>query len=142
MTDSFFILVVDRNPNIREFLHREFSAEGYGVFVARDSKEVLDIVKRTAQMDLVILDLDMPDGGGLSVLEWLQGHYPGLPVIVHTYHAEHANNPVVRNAALYFEKKGNNIDGLKAVAAWVLRKWHSHRFEAMEKPTRDVVQGD
>jgi two-component system response regulator PilR (NtrC family) len=38
------------------------------------------------KFDLVLTDMRLPDGDGLDLLEWIQGHRPGVPVAVITAH--------------------------------------------------------
>jgi DNA-binding response OmpR family regulator len=142
LTDTFMILIADRNPHIRQFLRRELVAEGYRVLVARDGRDVQIILNGNESPDLLILDLHIPNVDGLQILEWLKDHDRFMPVIVHTYHTEYANHPAVREAAAFFEKTGNNIDSFKAVAAGVLRKWYPDRFECLEKPDYVMTEQD
>ena len=136
VTDQFTILIADRNPHVREFLRRELVSEGYRVQVAKDGREVLMIINANNPLDLLILDLEIPYVSGLAILEQLQDRDPPLPVVVHTFLTEYANHPAVQRAPGFLEKRGNNIDGLKATVAQVIekwypqRKWHSQRTAA------------
>lgn len=40
--------------------------------------------------DLLILDMSMPEGGGLETLDKVSASYPNLPVLVFTFHSEAA----------------------------------------------------
>jgi CheY-like chemotaxis protein len=124
LTDTFMILIADRNPHVRELLRREFISAGYRVQVAKDGREVLRMTNVTNGPDLLVLDLNIPYVGGLAILEQLQDRGVPLPVVVHTFLTEYANHPAVQRAAGFFEKRGNNIDGLKATVAQVLQKWY------------------
>ena len=130
MTDIFTILIADRNPHIREFLRRELEAEGYRVLVAKDGNQLIVLLNLSKPPDLLILDLDLPHVDGLQVLEWLKDHDSPVPVVVHTYHTEHASHPAVRNAEAFVEKTGNNIQGMKEVLTDILRKKYPFRFGA------------
>lgn len=130
ITNSFTILIVDRNPHVREFLRRELTSEGYQTKIAKDGREVLQVTDAGESCELLILDLDMPGGSGLSVLETIQKCRPSLPVIIHTFVAEYEKHPAVQRAAGFWQKRGNNIDGFKATIAQVLRKCYPHRFSS------------
>ena len=82
MNRPFRILIADKNRHVREFLRREFREEGYRVQVAKDSQEVTMMIDVNEPPDLLILDLEMPLGDALDVLEWLQARLPPLPVVV------------------------------------------------------------
>jgi DNA-binding response OmpR family regulator len=127
MNNLFTILILDRNRHVREFLRREFTEAGFRAHVAKDGQEVLMIVDRGKPPDLLILDLEIPHGDGLQVLERLQGRVPPLPVVVHSFLAEHTNQPGLELAAALVEKRADP-DCLKATVIEVLRKYYPERF--------------
>jgi DNA-binding response OmpR family regulator len=128
MADQFTILIADRNPHVREFLRRELMAEGYRVQVARNGREVLRMTDVDDSAELLILDLDMPYVSGLTILEELENRKSPLPVMIHTFRMEYEKHPAVQRAAGFWEKRGDNIDGLKATVTQVLRKYYPRRF--------------
>jgi putative two-component system response regulator len=65
------ILVVDDDADVAVLLRMTLEAEGYGVRVAADGQQALDAVAADVP-DLVVLDLDMPNMGGLEVCERLK----------------------------------------------------------------------
>jgi len=75
------ILVVDDEPEIAdslsEFLSRQ--ADGYRLFQATNGRQAMDVlesvVNSTAEsIDLVLLDVRMPDISGPEVLTWIRNH--------------------------------------------------------------------
>lgn len=134
MADAFNILIADRNRHVREFLRRELMAEGYRVQVAKDDKELLSMIDVEAP-DLLILDLEIPYGGGLAVLENLQTRVPPLPVVIHTFLTEYANHPVVQGQGPLVEKMANT-DVLKAAIVEMLKKRYPQRFGILGGPDR------
>jgi DNA-binding response OmpR family regulator len=127
MNNLFTILIADRNRHVREFLRREFNEAGFRAQVAKDGQEVLMIVDCDAPPDLLILDLEMPHGDGLEVLQRLQERAPPLPVVIHSFLAEHANQPGLELAAALVEKKGDP-NCLKTTVNEVLRRHYPERF--------------
>lgn len=77
------ILVVDDNDNIRELYKKELEEEGYEVVPAAGGKEAMDFFERES-FDLVMLDIKMPDVGGLEVLGKIRDKDKSLPVILLT----------------------------------------------------------
>jgi two-component system KDP operon response regulator KdpE len=80
MSEAPNVLVVDDEVQIRRFLRAGFELEGYVIHEAKDAAEAL----RTATLrsiDLVILDLALPDLDGAEVLERLRA-WSNVPVIV------------------------------------------------------------
>ncbi len=79
------VLVVEDDPSVRGLLHTLLSAEGYDVSTASDGLAGL-VKAASSQPALILLDLMMPDLGGVRVLEELQDdpELAGTPVIVVT----------------------------------------------------------
>jgi CheY-like chemotaxis protein len=130
MNDPFRILITDRNRHVREFLEREFRGAGYQTQVAKDGQEVLALMEAEKPPDLLILDLEMPHGDGLQILQRLQTRLPPLPVVIHAFLAEHSNQAALDKVAALVEKEGDT-KCLKTTVMEVLRKHYPSRFEDM-----------
>jgi DNA-binding response OmpR family regulator len=79
------VLVVEDDPSVRGLLQTLLSAEGYDVVTASDG--LAGLVKATSSHPaLVLLDLMMPDLGGVRVLEEMRDDpdLTDVPVIVVT----------------------------------------------------------
>ena len=79
------ILVVDDNDMNRDLLSRRMEQEGYHVAAASGGKQALEIL-RQERLDLMLLDLMMPDMDGFEVLQQVKadaGH-SSMPVIMIT----------------------------------------------------------
>ncbi len=79
------VLVVEDDPSARGLLHTLLTAEGYDVATASDGLAGL-VKAATSRPALILLDLMMPDLGGVRVLEELADdpELTGTPVIVVT----------------------------------------------------------
>jgi DNA-binding NtrC family response regulator len=119
---QFTILISDRNRNVREFLKREMMAEGYRVHLAKSGREVLEWAYKKEFIDLVILDLDLPDTSEIAILEKLEDRIPTLPVVIHAFLSDYENPPAVLNAAALVEKEGNSVERLKKVVSEIVGK--------------------
>jgi adenylate cyclase len=71
-TSRGVILVVDDNDDNREMLARRLQRQGYEVLTAAGGRAALDALGRTP-IDLVLLDVMMPDLDGYAVLQQLKG---------------------------------------------------------------------
>lgn len=60
------IIIVDDQPKIRRFMRSTLVAEGYEVAEAKTGAEALESI-RELRPDLVVLDMNMPEMGGLEV---------------------------------------------------------------------------
>ncbi len=79
------VLVVEDDPSVRGLLHTLLTGEGYEVATASDGLAGL-VKASTSKPDLMLLDLMMPDLGGIRVLEELREdpEMADIPVIVVT----------------------------------------------------------
>jgi len=79
------VLVVDDSVTIREGLRYALSQKGYEVIVAVDTVQGITLA-REKQPALIVLDLQMPGGGGAVVLERLQSNSTtrDIPIIIYT----------------------------------------------------------
>jgi DNA-binding response OmpR family regulator len=75
------ILLIDDEPGIRNFVSRGLREEGFTVDLAADGDAGLKAALGPPY-DLIILDLLLPDFGGIDVLHRLMRQHPGQPVIV------------------------------------------------------------
>jgi CheY-like chemotaxis protein len=75
------LLVADDSPFQRHGLCEFLRQNGYEVAEAGDGHAVLRHLKE-CELDLLLLDLNMPQGDGFEVLKYLQEHRQTLPVIV------------------------------------------------------------
>ena len=126
MPEEFAILIAERNRHVRDFLRREFVAEGFRVEVAKDAREVLTVIDRDPPPDLLILDLEIPFTDGTAILERLEQKVPPLPVIIHTFLTEYKGD--LKAAA--FVEKSENPQNLKTAVEELLKRHYPNRFAA------------
>jgi DNA-binding response OmpR family regulator len=81
------ILVVEDEPAIADFLRRGLQAEGYAVDCALDGVEG-ERRALSGEVDLVILDVMLPERDGMDVLDTIRARKPALPVIMLTARGE------------------------------------------------------
>ena len=77
------ILIAEDEPRIASFLRKGLMAEGYSCVVAGDAAGALTLAG-AEPVDLVLLDLILPDRSGLDVLRTLRARDPRLPVLILT----------------------------------------------------------
>jgi signal transduction histidine kinase len=78
------LLVVDDEENIVLTISEVLRLEGYAVDVASSGAEVIALFDRGAEYDLILTDLHMDDGDGLSLLEEVRRRSPLTITIVLT----------------------------------------------------------
>ncbi|WP_394842344.1 sigma-54 dependent transcriptional regulator [Pendulispora brunnea] len=77
------ILVVDDEASARNGLAKLLAQDDYAVDMAADGKEALDMVQEKAP-DLIVTDLQMPNMGGMDLLNQVKALAQAIPVIVVT----------------------------------------------------------
>jgi two-component system response regulator MprA len=77
------VLVVDDEPAVRSSLERALRLDGYDVALAADGREALERLAGTPA-DAVVLDLLMPEVGGLEVCRRLRAAGDRTPVLMLT----------------------------------------------------------
>ncbi len=77
------ILVIEDDSLVRESLAELVGREGYEVSTAEDGKDALiKLAERT--FDVTLLDLRLPDTGGIELLRELRKKYPEMDVVMMT----------------------------------------------------------
>jgi len=77
------LLLVDDDPAVRESLAHVLIGEGYDVLPACNGLEALELAARN-EVELVLLDLNLPKKNGWDTFELLIKQNPQLPVIIIT----------------------------------------------------------
>lgn len=75
------ILVVEDDASLAEFLHQQLVKEQFTVQVVANPLEAQRFAADRS-FDLVLLDLNKPQAGGLEVLRNIQSKKPDLPVLI------------------------------------------------------------
>src|SRR5689334_17657415 len=84
------VLIVDDHAIVRRGLREIISEEPQTVLIAgeaADAEQALAQLER-APWDAVLLDLSLPNRGGLELLHEIKSRHPSLPVLVLSVHPE------------------------------------------------------
>ena len=109
------ILIVDDDPDILTALHDLLEYDGFLVTEVSTCRDALEQV-RTVDFSAVLLDIGLPDGDGLAVLEIIQTIAPSLPVIVLTaFTSQDYRAKSLSGGAFSYLTKPYNRDELRAV---------------------------
>jgi DNA-binding response OmpR family regulator len=111
------ILVVEDEGLLRELLVEKMTLEGFETFSASDGQTGLDIALQK-QPDMVLLDLLMPNMGGMEVLQHLREDERGrgIPVIIlsNLSNKESVVEGAERGAVEYLVKSNFSLDDIAA----------------------------
>ncbi len=80
------IFCVDDSPIVRQIVQSSLEVEGYAVETAANGLEALENAKINNNIDLFLLDINMPKLDGLNLLKELRklDHHQNTPVIMIT----------------------------------------------------------
>jgi len=133
------LLIADDHAVVRSGLKALLSAQSdFEVIAEADSStSAVEATKRHTP-DVVILDLSMPGGGGMSIIERLRAESPKSRVLVLTMHHDHAllRVALARGVAGFVTKSAADTDLIEAV-----RAVHAGR-SYIQIPTSDGELGD
>ena len=78
------ILVVEDERKVAAFIRQGLVEEGHAVEVVADGEGALDAITAGPAYDLIVLDVMLPKGDGLTVLKTLRGRHVRTPVLLLT----------------------------------------------------------
>lgn len=118
------ILLVDDEEYIRELGSRILQKAGYKVIMASNGREALDVYRtKRDQVELVVLDLIMPEMGGGQCLEGLLSLDPSVRVVIASgYSANGLTKDALLAGAKGFVNKPYNIRQMMATIREVLEE--------------------
>lgn len=83
MDSSPRILLVEDEPDVASFIRQGLEEEGYDLGWVQEGRRALEYVQQKS-VDLVLLDIRLPDLSGIEVCERLRLHRPDLPIMMLT----------------------------------------------------------
>ena len=115
------IVLVDDEPLLTESLEIILSMETDFCVVAKanDGEEVCEVLKQI-EVDVILLDLNMPKMGGIDFISFVREHYPDVKILVLTtfYDEKNVKEALKRGANGYLLKDSGKeaiINGIKNV---------------------------
>ena len=142
------ILIIDDDETIRYFLPRDLEAEGYQVLTADSGGSGLRVLERES-VDLVLLDIRLPDRTGIDVLQKIRAQWPDQIVVMLTGEPDHESAvQAMRFGARDYLTKGKPIrEELLVVLERELatqrlgREVRHHREQKSQHFSREFVRG-
>ena len=116
------ILVVDDSVALRGSICALLASEFPGALVGQAAAATPAFALVAEEhWDLVLLDLSLPDRGGVETLRELRTLRPDLPVVIMSLHAEAEYGPAMRAAgAVDYISKGSSASSIAATIRTVL----------------------
>src|SRR4029079_11283518 len=105
---SLRVAIIDDHPMYRMGIAVAMGEmEGIDLVGECERSDEVEALMSSAQPDLVLLDIRLPDGSGLEVNRWLAANHPNVRVIVLTMSEDHATLlTAVRDGARGYLVKG------------------------------------
>ena len=111
----YYILLVDDEKVIRETLCSILKEDGYEVFMACSGKEAINLAQKHL-FDLAILDIKLPDVGGLEVLKDIKKLQPNIcAVLITAYPTTESAIMAIQEEAYEYITKPFDISHVKLV---------------------------
>jgi two-component system response regulator HydG len=115
------ILVVDDEAAHRQMIEAVLGAEGYEIQQAADGQAALTAIEERFY-DLVVMDIRMPEMGGIEALKEIKAISPAIPIIIMTAYASVGTAVEALKAGAYdYLTKPLDIEELKILVAKALR---------------------
>lgn len=115
------VLLVDDHPVVREGLGARINREADFTVcgTARNGAEMMETIARL-NPDIVLMDLGLPHGHGLELMQDVHARYPRLPVIIFSIHeesvyAERALRAGARGYLMKHELPERLLEGMRTV---------------------------
>jgi PAS domain S-box-containing protein len=77
-------LLVDDNKDVLIYLNRILTDTGVAIVTARSGFEAIEIIKATPDIDVVLLDMQMPEMNGIEATKEIRKIRKNLPIIAQT----------------------------------------------------------
>ena len=121
MTQKLTCLIVDDEADIRELLVMTLERMDIDTFSASGLQEAKQLLKQR-QYALCLTDMQMPDGSGLDLVNYISEFHAGLPVAVITAHAS-ADNAVsaLKAGAFDYLSKPISLKQLRPVIEFAIK---------------------
>lgn len=87
------VMIVEDDPDQMALADLRVSMAGYRVRIARSAVQLLDELKKDPQLDILLLDVNLPDGNGFDMLAKFRRHpnFALLPIVMLTSHDQVAD---------------------------------------------------
>ena len=83
------VFFVDDDDRLRSVTCRLLKARGFDVLEAESAEKAMNVLETyEGEIDVVLMDINLPDGWGASVAQRLRGARPGMAVVFTTGYAD------------------------------------------------------
>jgi two-component system OmpR family response regulator len=133
------VLIVDDTKNIRTLLTTCLELRDYEVFEAEDGKSALDLIKiKKNEINLIFLDIRMPQMSGTEVLKAIRDIGINCPVIIMTAYATVKNAiDCTKLGAVAYLQKPFSPDRVNSVLEEIFNQEDEYENLCLQKKSED-----
>lgn len=84
MSDNPKILIAEDVESNYLYLNAVLSKINAQIYWAKNGQEAVDIFRQEKDIDLILMDLQMPEMNGYEATQLIKGEYPEIPIIAQT----------------------------------------------------------
>jgi len=118
------VLLVDDEPDILQLLEITLTRMGIDSLCAATIEEARQAL-RTHEVSCCLTDMKLPDGNGLTLIEFCQKHYPEIPIAMITAHGSIETAILALKAGAFdFLTKPINLERLRDLVRHATRYHH------------------
>jgi DNA-binding NtrC family response regulator len=115
------ILIVDDESSLRTALFRVLDRQGFQVITANSKREAEALANSDQPLDLALVDLRLPDGDGIELMQKLKIAHPAIQVIILTGHGSiELAVRATQHGAFHFVTKPFNMEELLSIVTRAL----------------------
>lgn len=103
-TDKKKIIIAEDNRDLCELLKDILEEEGYIVEVVHDGFSLISFLKEKQDIDAVVLDLIMPEKGGISIFETVRSVSPASKLVIYTGYSDYSHSVFAKEADAFISK--------------------------------------
>ena len=116
------ILLVEDNANQRQWYETELKADGHDVVTVPNGREAVSAVESHPNIDLIIMDINMPNMDGIEAMGKILGKRNKLPIIINTAYASYKDNFMSWSADAYVIKSSDLTELRKTIGEILAKK--------------------
>jgi two-component system response regulator PilR (NtrC family) len=135
------VLVIDDEADIRELLGLTLARMGLEAHCAASTSEAYALLAQNSY-DLCLTDMRLPDGDGLTVVDYVAKHHPSLPVAVITAHGSTENAVAALKAGAFdYLAKPVSLEQLRTLVRSALKLPRPVQRRAPEEEAATAAPG-
>jgi len=134
-------LIVDDEADICELLEITLNRMGINTQSATNVTTAKALLKQNS-FDLCLTDLRLPDGDGLEILDYIQKHFPNIPVAMISAHGSMDTAiTAMKKGAFDFISKPIDLDGLRQLITNALKLSTIDNVKQKKTASKQILLG-